>query len=301
MASQDPEEERQRITQLYAAMADGELEAIAADSTELTDVPRQALTDELARRRPEEATVAQTGAGRQRESVELADVVSIRQFRDLPEALLAKGALDSAEIESFLVDDNLVRMDFFGPNLVDPIKLCVKEEDAKAALDLLEQSSPEELGVEGGGPHEQTGLDEARQAEMIPPSKTRPAQINRAIGLLCLTLTIGTLELVIISWHTWRHTQVHSVAASLGAYIAIAIVFLGLCGFLIWKIAQGRNWARITWLIVFVIGLWHYPSSLRSTFHRSPVLAILNITDTAIEVYALLLMFTSPGRSWFSR
>ncbi len=155
MASQDPNEERQRLTKLYAEMADGELEAIAADSAELTDVARQALTDELARRRPEEAAVAQTGAGRQRESVELADVVSIRQFRDLPEALLAKGALDSAEIESFLVDDNMIRMDWFFSNLVGGIKLCVKQEDADAALDLLEQSIPEEFEVEGVGPYEQ--------------------------------------------------------------------------------------------------------------------------------------------------
>jgi hypothetical protein len=155
MARQDPEEERRRIIELYAGMADGELEAIAADSAELTDVARQALTDELARRHPEEATVASTGAGLAHDSVELADVVSIRQFRDLPEALLAKGALDSAEIESFLVDDNMVRMDWFWSNLVGGIKLCVKQEDAEAALDLLEQSIPEEFQVEGVGQYEQ--------------------------------------------------------------------------------------------------------------------------------------------------
>jgi hypothetical protein len=147
MARQDPEEERQRLTKLYAGLSDGELDAIAADSAELTDVARQALTDELDRRHPEEGGVSDTGANPERDSVELADVVSIRQFRDLPEALLAKGALDSAEIESFLVDDNMIRMDWFYSNLVGGIKLCVKQEDAEAALDLLEQSIPEEFEV----------------------------------------------------------------------------------------------------------------------------------------------------------
>src|ERR1035438_10094288 len=155
MARQDPEEERQRLTKLYAGLSDGELDAIAADSAELTDVARQALTDELDRRHPEEGGVSDTGANPERDSVELADVVSIRQFRDLPEALLAKGALDSAEIESFLVDDNMIRMDWFYSNLVGGIKLCVKQEDAEAALDLLEQSIPEEFEVEGVGPYEQ--------------------------------------------------------------------------------------------------------------------------------------------------
>lgn len=155
MARQDPEEERQRLSKLYAGMSDGELEAVAEDSAELTDIARQALTDELARRRPEEGALADTGASPGRDSVELADVVSIRQFRDLPEALLAKGALDSAEIESFLVDDNMIRMDWFYSNLVGGIKLCVKQEDAEAALDLLEQAIPEGFEVEGVGRYEQ--------------------------------------------------------------------------------------------------------------------------------------------------
>ena len=155
MADHDPEEERQRLSKLYAGMSDGELEAVAEDSAELTDVARQALTDELARRHPEEPAVRNTGVSPERDSVELADVVSIRQFRDLPEALLAKGALDSAEIESFLVDDNMIRMDWFYSNLVGGIKLCVKQEDAEAALDLLEQAIPEEFEVDGVGPYEQ--------------------------------------------------------------------------------------------------------------------------------------------------
>jgi hypothetical protein len=165
MADRDPEQERQRLTKLYATMSDGELEAIAADSAELTDMARQALTDELARRHPEAAVVANTAA-RGRDSVELADVVSIRQFRDLHEALLAKGALDSAEIESFLVDDNMIRMDWFWSNLVGGIKLCVRQEDADAALDLLGQSIPEAFEVEGVGPYEQPRCPNCRSLDI---------------------------------------------------------------------------------------------------------------------------------------
>ena len=152
MADHDPGQERQRLTKLYTAMSDGELDAIAADAAELPDAARQALNDELARRHPEEAALANTAAGPGRNSVELADIVSIRQFRDLPEALLAKGALDSAEIESFLVDDDMIRMDWFWSNLIGGIKLCVKQEDAEAALDMLEQPIPEEFDVDGVGP-----------------------------------------------------------------------------------------------------------------------------------------------------
>src|ERR1022692_3307840 len=174
MADHDPGQERQRLTKLYTAMSDGELDAIAADAAELPDAARQALNDELARRHPEEAALANTAAGPGRNSVELADIVSIRQFRDLPEALLAKGALDSAEIESFLVDDNMIRMDWFYSNLVGGIKLCVKQEDAEAALDLLEQSIPEEFEVDGVGPYEQPRCPKCQSLDIVFEDLNQP-------------------------------------------------------------------------------------------------------------------------------
>jgi len=169
MNSQQPEEERRRITELYAQMADGELEAIAADSSELTDVARQALTDEIARREGLEAAVADANSAPGRDAVELADFVSIRQFRDLHEALLAKGVLDSAGVECFLADDNMVRMDWFYSNLVGGIKLCVKQEDAEAALDLLEQSIPEAFEAEGSGHYEQPRCPKCRSLDIAQP------------------------------------------------------------------------------------------------------------------------------------
>jgi len=66
------------------------------------------------------------------------DLLTIRQFRDLPQALLAKSVLDSAGIECFLGDDNLIRMDWLWSNLLGGIKLRVRQEDALVASRLLE-------------------------------------------------------------------------------------------------------------------------------------------------------------------
>jgi len=54
----------------------------------------------------------------------------IRRYQHLPEALLSKSILDSSGIESILVDENLVRIDWFYSNLVGGIKLLVRGEDA---------------------------------------------------------------------------------------------------------------------------------------------------------------------------
>ena len=58
----------------------------------------------------------------------------------LPEALLAKSILDSAGIESFLGDQNIIRMDWFLSNALGGVKLRVREEDVDVATAMLKQS-----------------------------------------------------------------------------------------------------------------------------------------------------------------
>jgi hypothetical protein len=82
-------------------------------------------------------------------------LVTLRRFRDAPEALLAKSILDSAEIECILGDENLVRVDWFWSNLIGGIKLWVRREDAAAAAALLYQGIPEGFEVEGVGKYKQ--------------------------------------------------------------------------------------------------------------------------------------------------
>jgi hypothetical protein len=66
-----------------------------------------------------------------------ADLVTIRRFGNMPEALLAQGCLDSAGLESFLADTNISRLEW---PITRGLRLQVKAEDAETAAALLEQS-----------------------------------------------------------------------------------------------------------------------------------------------------------------
>ncbi len=144
----DPAQERRRLEAVYSKMAEGELRKVAEDADSLTDEALQTLTAEMSRRGLDIATaVAPTGT----DEVGFQELVTIRKFRDLPEAVLAKGLLESAGIECFLADDNLVRMDWFISNFVGGIKLQVKAEDATAANEVLEQPIPETLDEDTAG------------------------------------------------------------------------------------------------------------------------------------------------------
>jgi hypothetical protein len=176
MAKIDPEQDRQRLLKFYSGQMDGELEAVASQAYELTDLAREALRTECAKRGlsvqlaepppPPSPPPARPGDPLLPEAppvepsfedgeLESRPLITIRSFRDLPDALLAKGSLESAGIESFLVDDNVVRMDWFLSNLLGGIKLEVDPEDAVAANEILDQPIPEGFDVTGIGEYTQ--------------------------------------------------------------------------------------------------------------------------------------------------
>jgi hypothetical protein len=71
-------------------------------------------------------------------------MVTIRSFPDVMQAWLAKSSLESAGVECYLVDDNMVRLDWGISIILGGVKLQVKPEDAEAALAMLDQPVPEE-------------------------------------------------------------------------------------------------------------------------------------------------------------
>jgi hypothetical protein len=177
MAQINPHEERRRLAEFYAGQIDGELEKVASQAYELTDLALEALKTEVARRgltlkfvdtRPVIATrkaepqpgdpqppdppaSEDSGDG----ELVLRDMVTLRQFRDLPEALLAKGCLDSAGIDCALVDQNMIRLDWFISNLLGGVKLQVNRDDAAVAEEVLSQPIPENFDVSGIGVYDQ--------------------------------------------------------------------------------------------------------------------------------------------------
>ncbi len=177
MARIDPEQERQRLVAFYSGQMDGELEKVASQAYELTGLARETLRAEIARRGLGVELIENAPVTAKKEltvmpgdppppkppaeppapdgELEWRDLVTIRKFRDLPEALLARGSLESAGIVAVLTDDNMVRMDWFWSNLMGGIKLSVGAEDAEVANSILDQPIPESFDVAGVGEYQQ--------------------------------------------------------------------------------------------------------------------------------------------------
>lgn len=143
----EPEQERRRLEESYSSETDGRLEQLAGQAYDLSELAREVLRAELEKRGMTVPLVEYPPG----DEVEQRRMVIIRRFRDLPEALLAKGSLESAGIVCELIDDNLVRLDWFWSNGVGGVKLQVSPEDAESANEILNQPIPESFDVEGEG------------------------------------------------------------------------------------------------------------------------------------------------------
>jgi hypothetical protein len=71
------------------------------------------------------------------DSQQASELVTIRHFGNLAEALVAKGCLDSAGIECFLADANMAWLD---SPVVRGMRLQVSPDDVEAAIALMESA-----------------------------------------------------------------------------------------------------------------------------------------------------------------
>jgi hypothetical protein len=159
-------------------MSDAELQQLARNPASLTETAWEVLEDEMDRRGLDTDEDTDEGSHddpeHDRDKIEIRELVTIRQFRDLPEALLAKGSLESSGIECFLADENLVRLDWFISNFIGGIKLRVKAQDAANARKILEEPILEGLYVQGVGLYEQPRCPKCRSLDVNFQELDRP-------------------------------------------------------------------------------------------------------------------------------
>jgi hypothetical protein len=120
----------------------------------------------------------------------------------------------------------------------------------------------------------------------------KPAVVRRAIGLLWASLAIGALKTPL----DWADL-ISRASVSFNAFVIVST--FAVTAFFIWKIGQGKNWARIVFLMLFLLGIVPFVFVLGSEFARSPASGLLSTVQFGLQAVAVFLIFTSPGKGWF--
>ena len=134
--------EAEAFASRYAAMSEQDLYGQAHGYDSLIEPAQAALRAEFAKRGMEAPLVDDDDESRSRK------LVTLRRYRDLTEAIVARGMLESAGIAVYLRDENMIRLDWQLSNFIGGIRLQVDAADADAAMALLEQPVPESIAFD---------------------------------------------------------------------------------------------------------------------------------------------------------
>jgi hypothetical protein len=180
----DPED----LATSYAQMGEAELMELAQAYDSLTDPAQGALRAEFARRNLEPPMLEDVGY-----EVERRNLVTLRRYRDLSEAIVARSLLESAGIYVFLRDENLVRLDWQVSNFIGGIRLQVEGKDEAAALDLLTQPIPTTIPFGGEANFLQPRCPKCGSTSITFEGQSRGAALA-SLSVLSVPLPFGRRE-----------------------------------------------------------------------------------------------------------
>jgi DNA-directed RNA polymerase subunit M/transcription elongation factor TFIIS len=149
----DPVEESRRLQEHYARLSDDELQSVADEGYDLTDLAQQVLLAEI-RARGLHIQLASSPAPREPDPAtsdfdasDLYLVVANRVW-DLAEARQLKSILDDARVPSYLGPDNIENVEMFMGSFDHGVDLKVRYVDNQRALQAIAQSLPPDSEVE---------------------------------------------------------------------------------------------------------------------------------------------------------
>ena len=127
--------------------------------------------------------------------------------------------------------------------------------------------------------------------------KSRPDKVSAALTLLWITITVGVIRSVM----EFSNSLEVANAQGFGSGFVIFIIFFTLVflAFFIFKIGKGKNWARITFLVLSITGIPFAVLPLFKSLLTNPISGILGIGQTILEIIALVFLFQKQSSDWF--
>jgi hypothetical protein len=145
-----PELNLQELAARYSRMTEPELMSEAHAYDELVEPAQDLLRAEFARRHLEPPLVDEDD-----ETAPDLNLVTVGQYRDLSEAIVARSVLEQAGIPCYLRDENTIRLDWAWSNMMGGMRLQVAERDLADARAALSEPMPSSFPVDSGPDYQQ--------------------------------------------------------------------------------------------------------------------------------------------------
>jgi hypothetical protein len=115
-----------------------------------------------------------------------------------------------------------------------------------------------------------------------------PHEVTVATRFLWYSVAAGAISIVL--------DLLGTIGRSSFGIPVIPLLAIGVLSWLTYSISRGRNWARIAFLVVFVLG-----SPVLYLLQRTVIVRAASVVILVLELVALYLLFTGVGARWFRR
>ncbi|NLI91258.1 MAG: hypothetical protein GX434_03380 [Peptococcaceae bacterium] len=127
----------------------------------------------------------------------------------------------------------------------------------------------------------------------ISNMKEQPKEVNLAVKLLLTSLVLGGLASILMP-----SVLPANVPAEANYYFIFLILLIN--GYIFYKIMMRRNWARILFIFLTIVGLPFSIPRLISAIAAYPLPGLLQIINMIIQLIAIYLLLKKESKSWFS-
>lgn len=130
----------------------------------------------------------------------------------------------------------------------------------------------------------------ARVADAVAP---RPKPVTIAVALLWTQMSIEVLDKVLDARDGLQRGETVMLASNFTMVMMVLV-----CG-LIFMIGRRRNWARITYALLFSLGMVVQIATWRTTLEGLPREMLAIILQSALQLAAMILVFQRVANAWF--
>lgn len=125
--------------------------------------------------------------------------------------------------------------------------------------------------------------------------KNKPDSVSTALTLLWISLAVGVLNSIISFSNSVDLAQGYGS----GFVIFVTLFVIAFMAFFIYMIGEGKNWARITFLVLFIIGIPFSVLPAIILLLTDPISAMFSVGISILQLIALIFLFQKTSSDWF--
>lgn len=130
-------------------------------------------------------------------------------------------------------------------------------------------------------------MDEEKPQEIM----VRPREVLYAFWLTLASLALGITALPFRSEVVKSQLLIFTIIGLLLTFSFTLFIFF--------MILRGKNWARLLYLFLFIIGApFAFPAVL-TAFQKTPFLAVIRLLQISLQLMAVVLLLQKSTRDWF--